>query len=141
MAEAIFRDIVNKKCQTAGKWTIQSAGTWTKSAFPAAERSIQVMKKRGLDITTHRSKSISNIWMEDFDLVLTMETGQKEALHVEFPGLSHKVFLISEMINSTMDINDPMGKSTRDFEETAVLIENILTEGFPRILTLLGKKT
>ena len=42
-------------------------------------------------------------------------------------------FLLSEMIGEKYEINDPIGGSLADFNATALEIDNILTEGFPKI--------
>ena len=140
MAEALFRDIVKKQRQDADKWTILSAGTWYHNTHPADKFSVETMQNRGLDIKNHRSRNIAEMWLEDFDLILTMEKDQKEALQIEFPGIRRRIYLISEMIGSTMDIADPIGGMLEDFEDTAVLLEKTLEEGFPKILSLLKLK-
>ena len=140
MAEALFRDIVNKKRHDADNWTILSAGTWYHSTHPADKFSIEAMKDRGLDIKNHRSRNIAEMWLEDFDLILTMEKDQKEALQIEFPGIRRRIYMISEMVGSETDIADPIGGMFEDFEDTAVLLENTLEEGFPEILSLLKLK-
>ena len=140
MAEALFKDILKKQGHNADNWTVLSAGTWYHTSYPAAKHSIEVMKDRGLDIRNHRSRNIAEMWLEDFDLILTMEKDQKEALQVEFPGIRRRIYLLSEMIDSTVDIADPVGGVVEDFEDTAVLLENTLSEGFSKILSLLKLK-
>ena len=50
------------------------------------------MSQRGLDIRDHRSRTVTAEMLESSDLILTMETGHKEALQVEFPSLSEPDF-------------------------------------------------
>ena len=140
MAEALFKDIVKKQCHDADNWTILSAGTWYHTPYPAAKHSIEVMKDRGLDIRKHQSRNIAEMWLEDFDLILTMEKDQKDALQIEFPGIRRRIYMLSEMIDSKADIADPIGGVVEDFEDTAILLENTLIDGFPKILSLLKLK-
>jgi protein-tyrosine-phosphatase len=71
-----------------------------------------------------------------FNLILVMESGQKEALSVEFPDMRSKVFLISEMVGEQYDIKDPMGEPLEDFEATAEEFEQIFNQGYARIVQL-----
>jgi protein-tyrosine-phosphatase len=71
--------------------------------------------------------------MEGFNLILTMEQGQKEALRWEFPDLSKRIYLITEMVGLNYDVKDPMGGRTADFEDTVFELDRIINEGFGQI--------
>lgn len=135
MAAALFRKIVQEKGISEG-WQIESAGTWPLEGMPAVEKTQKVVRKRGIDISDHRSKGVNCQLLEDFDLILTMEKGQKEALMVEFPEYADKIFLLSEMVNIFEEIEDPIGLSDEDFEDTAGQIESYLSRGFEKITAL-----
>jgi len=74
--------------------------------------------------------------LQSFNLILTMEEGQKEALQIEFPELAHRVYLLSEMIGLTFNIADPVGGDLQDYRVTADEIEQIITDGFETISQL-----
>jgi protein-tyrosine phosphatase len=139
MAEAILKSKVAGG-ENASGWRVESAGTWAAAGQPAAGFSHQVMQERGLDIGDHRSRSITRELMRVFDLILTMEKNHKEALRVEFPELAEKVYLLSEMVGDSHDVDDPIGRSKADYQATADEIDRLITEGFQEIEQLATKK-
>ncbi len=133
LAMALFRDKVDGEPDES---RVESAGTWALTGEPAAQKSQQVLAERGLDVSEHRARSVSLELLSSFSVILTMEKGHKEALQVEFPGISGRVYMLSEMIGSEFDIHDPIGGPLVDFQDTAEEIERILTEGFEKIYRL-----
>ncbi len=116
---------------------VQSAGTWAKNGYPATELGIKAMAERGLNSSSHKSQSITKPLIEQFDLILTMESGQKEAIQIEFSKIAGKVFMLSEMSGEISNIEDPIGQSYQNYLETADQIDEWIKSGFPRILQLM----
>jgi len=135
MAEAILKDLVSKR-PVATEWHIESAGTWAGTGYKAAELSQYVMQMMGMDIGTHRSQPVSLDLVKRFDLILTMENNHKEGMIAEFRGYTDRIFMISEMVGSTMNISDPIGGELEDYVDTANILKRILTEGLERIYQL-----
>jgi protein-tyrosine-phosphatase len=135
MASAIMNQIVTNK---HGKqiWQIESAGTWGREGFQVVDEVQIIMRNRGIDLSDHRSRIVSKELMQSSDLVLTMEKGHKEALRMEFPSFSDRIFLLSEMVGQDFEIDDPIGKPMRYYEQTAKQLETILLEGFEKITKL-----
>ena len=126
----------------AEDWKVESAGTWTIDGKPAAEVTQIVMKQLyDVDLSVHRTRVVSRPLLRPFDLILVMEVGQKEAICVEFPELSSRVFLLYEMVDQIRNVGDPMGGSVKDCEDTAKEIYGILTTGFDKIIYLASGKT
>jgi protein-tyrosine-phosphatase len=98
--------------------------------------STQIMRSRGLDISGHRARNISAELLAEFDLILTMENGHKEALRAEFPQYAARIYLLSEMAGFSHDINDPIGGPLSDFEATAKELTELLVQGIERIKSL-----
>ena len=63
----------------------------------------------------------------------------KEALRAEFPDFSNRIFMLSEMIDQTFDVADPIGRPLSDYEKTAIEIERLISSGFNRIQELVKK--
>jgi protein-tyrosine-phosphatase len=122
--------------QEAGQWRIASAGIWAQPGYPAAVNTQLILWRKGIDLSQHDSRPIRRDWMAEFNLILTMERGQKEALRAAFPEYAGKVFLLSEMIGQVGDIADPIGEPLAAFEETAAEIEQILSQGLAQIRSL-----
>ena len=117
-------------------WCIESAGTWAMDGQQAVTRAQLVLQEIGLDVSEHRSRTVTSDMLLSFNLILTMERGHKEALRIEFPEVARRVYMLSEMIHAMYDIQDPVGGSLADFRETLHEIENILTRGFELITRL-----
>ena len=132
MAMGLFRKSVS---DLAG-WQVESAGTWTIPGQPAASYTLQVLQHRGIDIYDHRSRSVNRELLAQFNLILTMEAGHKEALKVEFPAIADRVYMVSEMIGEHYDISDPIGEPYGEFERTAEELEMIFEKGSDRIYKL-----
>lgn len=135
MAAEIFKK-VSAQFDNESDWEVDSAGTWTVDDIPATEKAVAVLSEMGLDLTEHRSMDVNRIDLQNYDLILTMENGHKESLIVENPQIADRIYLISEMIDSTYDIPDPIGGNMQNFQETVNLLEDILTRGYLKIKQL-----
>jgi protein arginine phosphatase len=123
----------------AADWRIESAGNWAEPGQPAAINTRLIVAERGVDLTSHRSRLVTRELLKEFNLVLTMEDGQKEALRTEFRENARRVFLLSEMIGKSYDIVDPVGKPIEEYRWTAHEIRVILNDGYERIRTLAAR--
>lgn len=135
IASALF----SKKLADAGVsggWQVASAGTWARDGYPAAHESQELLSRMGLDLSRHRSRMLHESLIKNADLILVMEKGHKEALGVEFAAYKSRIYLLSEMINVVADVSDPVGGTLRDFQATIRDIQELIDEGFPRILAL-----
>jgi len=135
IAEAILKQLVADR-PDADQWYIESAGTWANYGSPAAELSQFVVQRMGLDISTHQSQPVTLELMQQSDLILTMEDQQKEGLALQFKAYADRIFMISEMIGRVDNIPDPIGGELVDYQETARVLERILSEGLDRIYQL-----
>jgi protein-tyrosine-phosphatase len=135
IAEAILKRLVADR-PDADQWYIKSAGTWANYGSPAAVLSQLVVQKMGLDISTHRSQPVTLELIQHFDLILTMEDQQKEGLALQFKPYADRIYMISEMIGRIEDIPDPIGGELVDYQETARVLERILSDGLDRIYQL-----
>ena len=132
MAEALFKNIVAEEIDSK-VWEVESAGTWAVAGIPAAKNSRLAMYNRGLNIEGHRSQPVNGNMLNTFDLILTMEQRHKEILSIEFPEISNRIYVLTEMVGISYDIWDPIGASLDEFNNTADELENILTQGYGNI--------
>ena len=138
VAEGLFKHKLGERGM-ASNWIVRSAGTWGKVGLKAAQETVEILRKQGIYITSHRSRIISSAILEPVDLILTMEQDHKEALNVEFPNKNGNILLLSEMINMVFDIPDPADEKFADFDNTVSEIDSILEKGFGRIIDLGNK--
>src|SRR5579872_3565200 len=76
MAEGWLRHLAGDRFEVA------SAGTHPSSVNPLA---IEAMRERGIDISSHRSKSVQEFVSQPFDYVITVCDAAAEACPI-FPG-------------------------------------------------------
>jgi len=137
IAAAWFKDELIRRGQ-GNKWNVHSAGTWTTDGMPAVTAAIELAAQIGLDIRKHQSRSITRDMLRDADLVLVMESGQKEALQIEFPSYRKKIFLLSEATGEiSYDIPDPMTNPSNI--DVVPEICELIHIGFDKICKLTGQ--
>ena len=137
MAMGLLRSMVE---DSSDQWKIESSGVWDMGDKPAALNTQLVLQERGIDLNDHASRTITGTMLSEFNLVLVMEDNHKEVLKLAFPEYTDRIYMLSEMVGEFFDIVDPIGRSLVDFEETALEMERILTEGFEKISILAADK-
>ena len=120
--------------QWKGDWIVQSAGTWTTPGVPALPVAIVAARKIGVSLDGHKARPITPELVSTQDLILVMESGQKEALQNEFSIFSKRVFLLSEVAqNKIEEIADPVVSDADSYIEAAIKINDMIEIGFYRI--------
>jgi protein-tyrosine-phosphatase len=94
------------------------------------------MRAYGLDLGSHRARCVSAELLAQYDLILTMEAGQAEALRIEFPGAAPRVRLFSAAAGSEGDVADPIGQPPEVYPALAAEIEALIEQGFDRLCQL-----
>ena len=131
IAAACFKDELIKRELEKG-WDILSAGTWTLDGLPPMSDAIHKAKQLGLDIQEHRSRAVTADMLQQADLVLVMERGQKEALQIEFQAYRQKVVLLTEVAEGNpFDIVDPVKDPSN--ADVAAEICGLIQAGFEKI--------
>jgi protein-tyrosine-phosphatase len=136
-AQALFARKLEEEA-VEGDWRVGSAGTYAQPGMPPTPNAQSVVGELGLDISDHRSRRVDADLLADFDLVLVMERGHKEALQFEFPEAAARVHLLSEMVGEVYDIEDPVGKSVEEYRAMRVELGDLIGRGFGRIRELAG---
>ena len=135
MAAALFNKLVGDM-GLDDQFRAESAGTWGMDDLPAADDGQKVMRNRGLDTSSHRSRVVTGEILKNADLILTMEAGHAEALKIEFRDMRGKIYLLSEMVGLPYNIGDPFGSGVGKFDETAGELEFILEAGINKMIKL-----
>jgi len=138
MAEALFRHISKEHGLDV---EVQSAGV---SAYPGdapTDNTLEALRTYGVDASALRSNRPWPHLVEDSDLVLVMETQQKEKIMASCPQAKDKVFLLKEFAqpgqeiaeteensngNVSFDIPDPYGRPLTSYQRTAAIIEEAM---------------
>jgi protein-tyrosine phosphatase len=138
MAEYLLKQyLVHNSGDPALAWTVESAGTWTEAGRPAMSLAQETASAHGLDMSDHRSRPIEEIALGDFDLILTMECGQRDALRAEFGENAKRIYAFSEATAGfPYDIDDPVGKEPSSYDRTFSQLAQLTDQGGQNLLRL-----
>ncbi len=139
MAAAFLLKAITERSNVAN-WRINSAGTWAEPGLPATSLAQTIMAERGLDISQHRARIIDAIMLRTADVILVMTKNHLEALQAEFPKVSGKIFLLSQLVGQVYDIKDPFGGTREDYQRCAAELEHLVNDGFVRLVEWTDRK-
>lgn len=108
MAEALAR---------AKKMAADSAGIDCGGGLPAAANAVTVMRERGLDLSSHRSKDIDQLNIAEFDMVVAMS-----------PSIARSLAPLAVRQLVTWNVDDPYGGSLEVYRMAADIIERHLND-------------
>lgn len=103
---------------------VLSAGTTAASGMPATEQAMQVMSQMGLDLSGHRSRSLSAEMIRDADVVYCMTESHRQDVLSLVPDAKHKV----ELLDGAGDIADPFGSDVTTYARCAEVIRRRLAQ-------------
>jgi protein-tyrosine phosphatase len=111
---------------------VSSAGLNALIGHKADSKACQVMMKKGIDISGHRACQLNSEMIRKADLILVMETLQKNAIEENEPSTKGKVFRLGEW--GKFDIADPYQKELSVFEETLTLIDQGVSQWIKKLI-------
>jgi len=116
MAEGLARKMFGSNVH------VESAGTHAHVRDPPALNAVRTMRdKFGVDISSHRSRSVNDVHIENFDYVVPMADDVRDDLRENFPSLGGKLM-------ASWGIEDPYRGDLSVYEETAAKIEKHMQE-------------
>lgn len=113
MAAAMMADIAEKNDLNV---LIDSAGIFASIGDGAADNAKTVMKKRGIDLSLHRAKPLTEELIDMADVILVMTYAHKMLIE---NMARDKVFTLLEYAGDEGDIADPYGGDEEEYEEVA----------------------
>lgn len=128
MAEVMFCDKLKRRFPSlfGGEYppaAVLSAGLSAFPGGPAAPEAVSIMKKRGLDLQAHQSRSLTERLLRHADLVLTMTKSHRAAIVDRMPVLDSRVHLLSGTLD---DVSDPFGGPESSYAACAEQIDQFL---------------
>jgi len=124
MAEAIAKQIIAAErgiatadLEAAGVRVI-SAGAFTTSGMPAAREAVEAMSKLGIDLSNHRSRTLTPELIREADVIYCMTDSHLEAALELDPTAKSKAVLL----DPNGDIDDPIGGSLTVYQRCAELL-------------------
>ncbi len=125
MAETLLREKLSKRIGCDNAVRVLSAGVAASSGSGASPQAVEVMGKRGLDLTGHSSRPLDDSVMNVADLVLTMTRGHRAAILAAWPDMHDRVFTLRR---DGGDISDPVGMAVEVYEACADQIDLELSQ-------------
>jgi protein-tyrosine phosphatase len=113
---------------------VRSAGLGAMVGWPADDTAQRLMTERGIDISAHRAQQINRPLCLECDLVLVMDTEQKQRLESLYPAARGRVFRLAEHLKQ--DIPDPYRQGDAAFREALDLIDRGTAQWLGRIQRL-----
>lgn len=113
MAEALLK---NKQPDT----DVRSAGIFASVDTTANRHARHVLKEQDITIN-HHSQPVSDQLLDWADLVLTMTSGHKDALVMQYPVYRDKYFTLKEYVlgsDVSSNVSDPFGQDLKTYRET-----------------------
>lgn len=122
MAAAMLNDIAVKNDLNV---LIDSAGVFAGIGERATDEAVKAMAKRGIDLSGHRTKPLTDELIDMADIILVMTSAYKQLIESMAKG---KVFTLLEYAGDEGDIPDPYGGDDEEYEETAQAIYDALVD-------------
>ncbi len=137
MAEAVCRGMLARRlaCGTDELidrgFNVLSAGISAVEGQPASGNAVEILLRKGVDLTTHYSRQISHELLTQPDHIFTMTHGHRQALLSVLPELAGRVDLLSP---DHEDIADPFGGNEDEYEQCLQQIESALQKRVDQFL-------
>lgn len=124
MAEGFAKQMA----QAANKhqYRFESRGLYANEKGAVSQNSVNAMQARGVDITAHLPKSLTDAEIAAADYIFTMTRGHQKLICAEYADAQEKTFTLLEFANGgegRMDILDPFGQNQQAYDECADEIE------------------
>ena len=103
-------------------YLIDSCGIYANNGDRATSNAIMAIKEYGINMESHRSKNISDITIDEFDLVLCLTKQHKQIITRLYESAKDKVFTLKEYVepnNEYIDIDDPWGNNLNVYKSCA----------------------
>ena len=123
MAMAMLRDKLQTRYGRDDVATVVSAGLAAGNGSPASSGALDVMRQRQLDLSSHRSRPLSDDVMQTADVILTLTRGHRRAILTAWPTLTDRVHTLR---HDGGDVTDPVGQPTEVYESCADQISDEL---------------
>jgi tRNA threonylcarbamoyl adenosine modification protein (Sua5/YciO/YrdC/YwlC family) len=117
------RGIAPEDLENAGLRVI-SAGTLAHGGMPAAPEAVESLRKFGVDLTRHRSRSISPEMIHEADVIYCMTNAHRQSVLALSPAAEGKTFLL----DPAGDIEDPMGSDLTTYQRCAERLRRRLAQ-------------
>jgi protein-tyrosine phosphatase len=141
MAEYALRSLLEK--ERPGKAEVHSAGIAAATDFPATMYAAEAARMWDLDLSQHRSQSLTTGLVEAADLILAMAPEHAEAVVKLVPDARDRTCLLKNFPDEAPygeEVEDPIGRSLDHYNETFLEIGEYLGKHLPQIVARIDEK-
>ncbi len=152
-AEAIIRQELKKR-KLDGKFNVISRGVQGTAVDPEPVKhpnityygqiyqdSKPTLQKFGVDLSTHKSATISQNVADAAGVILAVDGQTESALRELFPSCSAKIHLLSSLVGRARDMSDPeLAANSSAQERIFTEIHDTIARGLPKLLELMEPK-
>jgi protein-tyrosine phosphatase len=122
MAEAIAAKLASERPVDGVGTRVISAGVAAADGLPASREAVEVLRKRGLDLSAHRARRLSPELIRAAEVIFTMTPSHAEAVMTMAPDEAHKVF----PLDPRGVVPDPIGQPVEQYERTADRLSELI---------------
>ena len=128
LEEGISLDSIYGQTEQVVKELLESSNPVSYTHLDVYKRqAVEVMARKGIDISAHISRPVEYEDIENADLVITMTEAHKSMLLFGYPEFATKIYTLSEMLGEFWgDVIDPFGQGLEAYERTADFLEDSL---------------
>ena len=125
MAKVILENLLEEN-NLQDQFYVNSAGIISLGGAPASKMAVEVCRDKGLNLSTHQSKRLTDSIIQDADIIIVMEQMHKELILKANTVENNKIRLLSEFARDRsmgLDIEDPYGGNKDQYEKAYIDIE------------------
>lgn len=126
MAEGLFRKLLAEKLHCCEDelpdhgHVVTSAGIAAAIGAPASPESVEILKRKGIDISGHDSQPLTEHLLDQADHVFTMTKGHRGSILMSRPDMADRVQLLAR---DGSEIPDPIGCGMSEYQRCESEIE------------------
>ena len=120
MAEGLAKVILGPE------FDVSSAGMGAWEGASASDYAVKVMGDREIDLTSHRSRQVTEELLREADWVIPMTEDHEYRLRAQYPEYAGKIRSLGKWGSTGKDILDPFGGSLAIYQVCAREIEELV---------------
>lgn len=135
MAEGLLKHALSAQPAPLKSLKVISAGVSTRNGEPVSEHAVTTLKKAGIDISEHRSQSLTQDMLDRAVAVFGMTESHRSIIQLKAEPAPKHLYLLREFLPSPAEreIGDPYGGSLKAYEAA----RDEMVEAIPSLIAFL----
>lgn len=136
MAAALLRHALDAEDAPLKSIDVQSAGISAYDNDEASPNAIRAMKKVGIDLTSHRSQSVTDEKVRDAFAIVGMTQNHVNLVQAVFDPPTHRLIRFRDCMENASDVPDPFGGPLEEYEAC----RDSIVEAIPPLIDYLRRE-